>query len=541
MAPGISQAELRGELDTFAKLLRQSIREDFRRDLKLQLDGNGPPLDDFLAIPESPKVRDRSRTSSWEKEKGARDVGRISRPERSSLHMKPRVSKSFEPEVKASRTSALEDAPADGPMLSSRELDYTLLPQQVQTQDTDQSPFPGPSPRHLDHHHRFGILRRTARSIVHSTAFEVIAILLVLMNCIELGIESDACAKGQAFPMAASIELAFCVGFSTELTLRLFASGLFEYFSGEHWQANCFDFSVVAVQVIDQCLRLLPKSMQTDDQGLGVESLRLLRLLRLFRILRLVRVVHMVQDLKTIASAMVSAFSALIWTMMLLFMLMYIWSILCMEVITRAEQTRELTHHKELKYFFGSLGRSMLTLFECIVGGISWDEIASPLSVDISPWMGVAVIVYIIITCYAVTNMMTGMFVQKAMQFATENQDRAQAEVLRDLCFQPDEETGNVEEIDEAKFEEMAKTPEMLNYFKSLNVDASEAQRLFDLLDADGGGTLAAEELVAGCLRLRGASKAIDLCLLMKQTTQIQTHIDEIWDKICNRDSQVAP
>merc|ERR1739845_240552 len=126
-------------------------------------------------------------------------------------------------------------------------------------------------------------------------------------------------------------------------------------------------------------------------------------------------------------------------------MLVYMWSILCMEVIARNKEDGPLPHHEDLQYFFGSLGRSMLTLFECIVGGISWDEVANPLAVDISPWMGIAVIVYIIITCYAVTNMMTGMFVQKAMQFATENQDRSQAESLKDLCFKPDELTGKIE------------------------------------------------------------------------------------------------
>merc|ERR1719424_1160490 len=145
--------------------------------------------------------------------------------------------------------------------------------------------------------------------------------------------------------------------------------------------------------------------------------------------------------------------------MLILFMLVYIWAILCMQLIANAavEHTDGLLpHHEELQYYFGSVSRSMLTMFECIVGGIGWDVIAEPLAEDISPLMTLLIIVYIIITCYAVTNMMTGMFVQRAMLFTFEDQDRSLANRIRDISFRPDA-NGVVHDISWEQFEEMLK------------------------------------------------------------------------------------
>jgi len=283
---------------------------------------------------------------------------------------------------------------------------------------------------------------------------------------------------------------------------------------------------MVFIQLLDRwCYYANTVDSVVDHPDL--QLFRMVKMMRLLRIARLFRIMHMVQGLKVMATSMVNAFGALVWTMLLLLMLVYICSILCLEFVT-AEQKKGISpHHKELEYFYGSLGRSMLTLFECIVGGLSWDEAVNPLIQDIGCFMGVGFVVYIVITCYAMTNMMTGMFVQKAMQFATEHQDQAQTNVIRDLVFKDGTETQ--EEIDWDGFKKIARCAEMQDYFKVLNVDISEARNIFDLLDADGGGMLDPDELVTGCLRLRGEAKALDMCLLMKQVTHMSERVEQVW------------
>jgi hypothetical protein len=59
---------------------------------------------------------------------------------------------------------------------------------------------------------------------------------------------------------------------------------------------------------------------------------------------------------------------------------------------------------------------------------------------------------------------------------------------------------------------------QMKSYFKSVDLDISEAKNLFRLLDVDDCGSIQAEDFVMGCLRLRGSAKAIDLATLMLET-----------------------
>merc|ERR1740121_1193681 len=65
------------------------------------------------------------------------------------------------------------------------------------------------------------------------------------------------------------------------------------------------------------------------------------------------------------------------------------------------------------------------------------------------------------------------------------------------------------------EFCETLNEPDMEKYFKSLDIDREEARGLFLLLDTDASGLIDAEEFTQGCLRLRGAARAIDLSTLM--------------------------
>jgi len=63
--------------------------------------------------------------------------------------------------------------------------------------------------------------------------------------------------------------------------------------------------------------------------------------------------------------------------------------------------------------------------------------------------------------------------------------------------------------------------PNMLHYFEAIDVNPSEAKGLFSLLDLDNSGTIDAEEFLAGCIRLRGPAKALELALLVQQVERL--------------------
>jgi len=65
----------------------------------------------------------------------------------------------------------------------------------------------------------------------------------------------------------------------------------------------------------------------------------------------------------------------------------------------------------------------------------------------------------------------------------------------------------------------------MQEYFKAIDLDPSEAMGIFSLLDADGSGSVDREEIVHGCLRLRGSAKALELGLLAHETNRMNERI----------------
>merc|ERR1719424_1995004 len=156
----------------------------------------------------------------------------------------------------------------------------------------------------------------------------------------------------------------------------------------------------------------------------------------------------------------------------LLLMIIYVWAVLCIQLISSAPADKLEENHHDITKYYGTLFRAMLTMFEAITSGISWDLVVTPLMETVHPAMGLFFCIYIVVTVYAVTNMMTGMFVQKAMQFAIEHSEQYSADCIRDLWFKEDAK-GDTQDIDFTRFEEMLGDSAMNDYFRALNVDTS--------------------------------------------------------------------
>mmetsp|Transcript_71542 Transcript_71542/g.130488 ORF Transcript_71542/g.130488 Transcript_71542/m.130488 type:complete len:137 (+) Transcript_71542:3-413(+) len=79
------------------------------------------------------------------------------------------------------------------------------------------------------------------------------------------------------------------------------------------------------------------------------------------------------------------------------------------------------------------------------------------------------------------------------------------------------------------EFQGQLSNPQMVELFRSIDVDIKEARGLFDLLDMNDLGKITTDQFVTGCLRLRGHAKSLDLSLLIHEQRRISkrtfTHI----------------
>merc|ERR1719171_2977142 len=84
------------------------------------------------------------------------------------------------------------------------------------------------------------------------------------------------------------------------------------------------------------------------------------------------------------------------------------------------------------------------------------------------------------------------------------------------------------------EFQNHLKDNRVKAYLRTLDLEAAEAEDLFGLLDLDGSGSVDIEELVMGCLKLKGQAKSIDVQLLMYENQHMMDQMKNTMD-LCSR------
>lgn len=360
---------------------------------------------------------------------------------------------------------------------------------------------------------------------VNSLCFDVCACVLVVVHAALVGAHTDLVARhgsdGQLVRIFNVCESVFCVVFASELMLRLAVNGLY-FFHMPGWQWNLFDCCIIILQLVDQ---LTVASVRAN-----VSFLRMVRVFRLFRAIRVVREMRLgwvaARELRTIVTSTLSSLKFLMCAIVMLSFVIYIVGIYYTQVVADHLSTAECKgeHSEECKQlyrYFGSLSRTILTLFQSITGGVDWDDVVVPLS-HISPMLALTFSMYIVFAVLALLNVTTGVFVEASLKSATADRDCFMINNVRKI-FQANT-TCNAMTWD--KFVVQLDTPEMRAYFKAIDLDPSEARGLFRLLDIDGSGSVDAEEFLNGCLRLRGPAKALDLALVMREMHRMHRQFD---------------
>lgn len=370
------------------------------------------------------------------------------------------------------------------------------------------------------------VWKMSASELLHSSKFDNAIGSLILLNAATIGWQADYAAQYQTedFPeYFTTIERIFCACFSVELMLRIYVSK-HRFFCASRktlfW--NYFDFFVVTAQLTEEGIKVAATSNGID---LGrFRLLRILRVLRLVRILRVVRVLHLISELRTIISSILGSFKSLGWTVILLSLIIYIVGVFFINTVTdhlvdKNNSNASLTSGDDsLAYFFGSLARTLMSLWQAMSGGADWDSMAGPLS-DVHWVYGACFAAYIAFALLALMNVVTGVFVQTALQNAKEEEDLFLTDQIEKLFEIQDKETKKRITLEEIEARLM--NPETAADWKAINVQATEAKYLFDLLDIDESGEIGFEEFLGGCLRLHGTAKSFDLLTVMQETRSL--------------------
>mmetsp|Transcript_53000 Transcript_53000/g.152699 ORF Transcript_53000/g.152699 Transcript_53000/m.152699 type:complete len:820 (+) Transcript_53000:66-2525(+) len=361
--------------------------------------------------------------------------------------------------------------------------------------------------------------QQVARGLIRSTAFDYLTLLFILANTALIGINTEYSARNlvetATTPMRI-VDVCVSVFFLIELLLRLWAFKC-DFFTSDTRAWNLLDLAVVILQVAEEIVTEVLGGMSNIPGALSL--IRLLRVFRLVRIVRVLRLLRYFSDLRTIVVSLTSSFKPLLSTMVLLALVVYIVGVYFTQLtLTHRIDNVGAESSRELDEYFGTLSRSVISLFQTVTGGIDWRDVSSPLMRHISPSMGFVFALYIACTSIALMNIVTGVFVEGALQRGREDRTVYMINHLRELFGDLDGERCGA--ITWSDLEMHLDNPKLIMFFKEIDIDISEAKGLFSLLDRDGSGAIDSDEFLGGCLRLRGPAKSLDLQLVMRELAE---------------------
>ncbi len=218
---------------------------------------------------------------------------------------------------------------------------------------------------------------------------------VILFNAVILGMETSRDIMAAAGPLIMSLDRLCLTIFVIEIALKLYAQRFGFFRSG--W--NLFDFVIVGISLVP---------------GAGAYTV-----LRALRILRLLRVVSVTPSLRRVVEGFLKALPGMGSVFLLMSMIFYIGSVMATKLF-----------QDSFPEWFGTIGASAYSLFQ-IMTLESWSMgIVRPV-MEIYPYAWVFFVPFIMMTTFAVVNLLVGLIVN-SMQDAHAEESNQQTSDYRD-------------------------------------------------------------------------------------------------------------
>jgi len=187
---------------------------------------------------------------------------------------------------------------------------------------------------------------RCCQRIASNRWFERVALLLTLSNVIYISVDVEFNYSGlvtRASPGFIAAENLFCSLFLTELVIRFFAYP--HRMMAVRDTAFLFDMILVAMMMLECWVMPLIDLMTAGASSDVAETLSILRIARVMRILRTARIAKLIRympELVILLKGMLSACRSVFFTLLLLLLVTYVFSITITEVSRGTSLEEEL-------------------------------------------------------------------------------------------------------------------------------------------------------------------------------------------------------
>ena len=245
-------------------------------------------------------------------------------------------------------------------------------------------------------------LRDTAAKFIDSNTVTNIILGVILFNAALLGLETSDAVMARAGGVIVFLDRVCLAVFVGELAVKLFAHGKRFFASG--W--NLFDLAVVGIALVPA------------TGGLSV--------LRALRVMRVLRVISISAPLRRVVEGFVRSLPGMASVFLLMGIIFYIAAVMATQLYGETVPDR-----------FGTLAGAALTLFQVMTLEGWADAVLRPV-MEIHPTAWLFFIPFILVTTFAVVNLLVGLVVNSMQEAAEAEKEAAEsvfeAEVLKRLA-----------------------------------------------------------------------------------------------------------
>jgi len=385
---------------------------------------------------------------------------------------------------------------------------------------------------HLEEPERHSTLAR----IVTSRRFELVCLLVIIGNAYitlyetNLNMAKLTNIRKAEFQM---FETLFTVFYLCELSLKLLTHRLY-FFCNHDYRWNVFDLFLVALGVIDLVMGRLSSSVQLN--GNFVRFLRITRISKVFRIIRLLR---FFTELRLMLNCVMGSFAALFWSFVLIAGFSLIFAIVFVQQLASYLMESHVTPdvEKSIKESFGSVQLAMVSLFQGISGGEDWGVYYKMIR-PTGSFNSAVYMFYILFVWLSMTNIITSIFVDKAMKLAQPDiddmllkkhvEDVHSALELRVLFAQMDMD--NSGRLSESEFTAAMQNHKLIDFLELKGLAIKDATMFFNmLLSQNDGAEVDVDSFIGGCLKMKGVALNIDLMVLRYEIGLISKNLRKLY------------
>jgi len=452
----------------------------------------------------SPKLFDQEEESVRSEMFGARDTIITAEPNFGGSKRQPAVGQSDDVQGDLSQFRAISHEDTDEDEQALEEERHTS---KMQSENRRQQPD-----------------KTWAQNLLAATWFDASIGAVIVGNSVTIGMEQSMTLEGMDTSWFDWLEHVFLIVYLGELGVRAAAYGV--TMLTDRWVQ--FDILLVSMGVTTEWLLRIPfcGGNQCNVDGLGF--IMVLRTARLFRLARTVRLLIQFKELWMLVRGLMDSASTMCYTLLMMFIIIYIFSSVGLELITKhrftdglhPEYDAEFAEHVDL--LFGTLPKTMLSLVQFSTLD-SVHAIYLPI-VRKDPILMTFFLGVILVVSVVLMNLITAVVVNSAMEQAMQdkelmriNEEKHRKKLVKDLrvIFErldedgsgevSEDEIANIDDVDRMKLEQVLGIADPIEIFRTLDVDKSGSIGIDEF--CDGIWQVAAQK---GNIELKRIEKKLD-------------------------------